>query len=210
MRILMISGVAGKAEAGVAGIVYNLTKELGELGHSMKPMFFEDLLPRQKWPNRFRTIEFAKRIAQYVGENGKEFDVINIHAPFGFWYGAQRRHHQSQAGPPYVMTMHGLEERRNYAMGREARKGHADYFRWKNRVWQSLYHMPTYRWSFKTADQCIVTNREALLFLELHYNLHQDRVWLLTNGVGPDFFHLKSFSPGHESKLLFLETMLKH
>jgi len=41
MRILMISGVPGKAEAGVAGIVYNLAKELGDLGHSVKPIFLK-------------------------------------------------------------------------------------------------------------------------------------------------------------------------
>ncbi len=210
MRILMISGAQGKAEAGVAGVVYNLANELYELGHSVKPLFFEDLLPKQKWPNRFRTVEFAKRIAEYVQETGKEFDIVNIHAPFGFLYGAQRRRRGTQAGPPYVMTMHGLEERRNYAMGREANKGRADYFRWKNRVWQHLYHMPTYRWSFKTADQCIVINREALLFLQLHYNLPPDRVWFVPNGVGPEFFHVRSFSPGMATKLLFVGTWIDH
>src|SRR5712692_8969108 len=210
MRILMISGVPGKAEAGVAGIVYNLAKEVGDLGHSVKPIFFEDLLPQQKWPDRFRTIEFAKRISEYVREVRTEYDVINIHAPFGFWYGAQRRRRGSQAGPPYVMTMHGLEERRNYAMGREADKGRAEYFRWKNRVWQRLYHMPTYRWSFKTADQCIVTNREALLILQLHYNLPPDRVWFIANGVGPEFFHVRSFSGGIATKLLFVGTWIDH
>jgi glycosyltransferase involved in cell wall biosynthesis len=210
MRILMISGVPGKAEAGVAGIVYNLAKELGELGHSVKPLFFEDLLPMQLWPNRFRTIEFAKRIAEYVEEMRKEFDIVNIHAPFGFWYGAKRKQRGPQAGPPYVMTMHGLEERRNYAMGREADKGRADYFKWKNRVWQRLYHMPTYCWSFKAADQCIVTNREALLFLQLHYNLPPDRVWLVPNGVGPDFFHVRAFSDGIATRLLFVGTWIDH
>ncbi len=90
MRILMISGVPGKAEAGVAGIVYNLAKELRDLGHSVKPVFFEDLLPQQKWPLRFRTLEFAKRISDYVREVRTEYDVINIHAPFGFG-GARRR-----------------------------------------------------------------------------------------------------------------------
>jgi glycosyltransferase involved in cell wall biosynthesis len=210
MRILMISGVAGKAEAGVAGIVYNLAKELRDRGHSVKPMFFEDLLPKQRWPNRFRTVEFAKRIAQYVRETPDQFDIINIHAPFGFWYGAQRRWRGAQAGPPYVMTMHGLEERRNYAMGREAKKGRADYFRWKNRVWQHLYHMPTYKWSFLTADQCIVTNRESLLFLQLHYHLPPGRVWMAPNGVGPEFFHARAFSSYTATKLLFVGTWIDH
>ena len=210
MRILMISGVPGRAEAGVAGIVYNLTKELRDLGHSVEPKFFEDVLPKQRWPSRFRTVEFAKQIARYVQESKSEFDVVNIHAPFGFWYGARRRRLGSAAGPPYVMTMHGLEERRNYAMGREARKGRADYFRWKNRVWQHVYHMPTYQWSFKTADQCIVTNREAMLFLQLHYDLPPDRVWLVPNGVGPEFFHVRSFSPGMATRILFVGTWIDH
>ena len=210
MRILMISGVPGRAEAGVAGIVHNLARELGNLGHSVNPVFFEDLLPQQKWPNRFRTVELAKRIADYVKKVTTDYDVINIHAPFGFWYGTQRRRLGPQAGPPYVMTMHGLEERRNYAMGREAKKGRADYFRWKNRVWQHLYHMQTYRWSFETADQCIVTNREALLFLQLHYKLAPDRVWFVPNGVGPEFFQARFFSPGIATKLLFVGTWIDH
>jgi len=210
MRILMISGVPGKAEAGVAGIVYNLAKELTEQGHLVKPMFFEDLLPQQKWPNRFRTIEFAKRISEHVRKVRSEYDIVNIHAPFGFWYGVQRRWHGLHAGPPYVMTMHGLEERRNYAMGREATKGRADYFRWKNRVWQHIYHMPTYRWSINTADQCIVTNREALLFLQLRYDLPPDGVWFIPNGVGPEFFHARAFSPGIATKLLFVGTWIDH
>jgi len=210
MRILMISGSSGKAEAGVAGVVNNLTRELRELGHSVKSAFFEDLLPKQTWPNRFRTVEFARRIGRYVQETGKEFDIVNIHAPFGFWYGWQRRRLGSQAGPPYVMTMHGLEERRNYAMGREAKKGRAEYFRWKNRVWQHAYHMWTYRWSFLTADQCIVLNREALLFLQMKYNLPPDRVWFIPNGVGPEFFHVRSFSDGMATKLLFVGTWIDH
>jgi glycosyltransferase involved in cell wall biosynthesis len=210
MRILMISGVPGKAEAGVAGIVHNLAKELGNLGHTVKAMFFEDLLPQQKWPHRFRTIEFARVVSEYASRMRTDFDIVNVHAPFGFWYGARRRWRSQQAGPPYVMTMHGLEERRNYAMGLEAKKGRADYFRWKNRVWQYFYHMQTYRWSFKTADQCIVTNREALLFLQLHYNLPPDRVWLVPNGVGPEFFHVRSYSPGLATKLLFVGTWIDH
>lgn len=210
MRILMISGVPGKAEAGVAGIVYNLEKELCQLGHSVESKFFEDLLPKQRWPSRFRTIEFAREIARHVKARKSEFDIVNIHAPSGFWYGWRRRRLGDEAGPPYVMTMHGLEERRNYAMGMEAEKGRAEYFRWKNRLWQRVYHMPTYRWSFTTADQCIVTNREALLFLQLHYGLPPDRVWLIPNGVGPEFSHVRSYSPGAAARLLFVGTWIDH
>jgi len=206
----MVSGSPGKAEGGVAGIVHNLAKELRLLGHSVEPKFFEDLLPEQKWPNRLRAVEFAKRIAGCVEERKSDFDIVNIHAPFGFWYGGRRRRLADEAGPPYVMTMHGLEERRNYAMGWEAKKGRADYFRWKNRIWQHAYHMRTYKWSFTTADQCIVTNREAMVFLQLHYQLPPDRVWFVANGVGPEFFHARAFPEGMATRILFVGTWIDH
>jgi len=210
MRLLMIAGVAGKAEAGGAGVVHNVAKELRNLGHTVKPMFFEDLIPKQRWPARFRTLEFAARVSSFVDEVKNEYDVVNIYAPYGFWYGFGRRRKGSAAGPPYVMSMHGLEERRNYAMAREAKKGHAHFFRLKNRVWQHLYHMRTYRWSIETADQCIVTNREALLFLQMQYHLAPDRVWFIPNGVGQEFFHRRGRSETPEPKLLFVGTWIDH
>ena|SRR2546421_5864713 len=210
MRILMITGVQAKAEAGVAGIVYNLACQLTDFGHTVKPLFFEDLLPTQEWPNRFRTMEFARSAAHYVAEHRDEYDVVNIHAPFGFWYGARRRRLGAKAGPPYVMTMHGLEERRIYAMRREAKKGRADYYRWRNRVWQNIYHMPTYRYSATTADQNIVTNRETLVYFQLHYDLAPDGVWFVANGVGPEFFLPRTFSVSRATKLLFVGTWIDH
>jgi glycosyltransferase involved in cell wall biosynthesis len=210
MRVLMIAGVVGKAEAGGAGVVHNVAKELRNLGHTVKPMFFEDLIPKQRWPDRFRTLEFAARVSSHVNEVKSEYDVVNIYAPYGFWYGFRRRRKGSAAGPPYVMSMHGLEERRNYAMAREAKKGRAHYFRLKNRVWQRFYHMRTYRWSIETADQCIVTNREALLFLQMRYGLAPDRVWFIPNGVGQEFFPRRAWSDTPEPKLLFVGTWIDH
>jgi glycosyltransferase involved in cell wall biosynthesis len=210
MRVLMIAGVAGKAEAGGAGVVHNVAKEVRNLGHTVKPMFFEDLMPKQRWPGRFRTLEFAARVSSYVTEVKNEYDVVNIYAPYGFWYGFQHRRKGSAAGPPYVMSMHGLEERRNYAMAREAKKNRAHYFRLKNRIWQNFYHMRTYRWSIETADQCIVTNREALLFLQMRYGLAPDRVWFIPNGVGQEFFHRRAWSETPEPKILFVGTWIDH
>jgi glycosyltransferase involved in cell wall biosynthesis len=114
------------------------------------------------------------------------------------------------AGPPYVMSMHRIEECRNYAMTREAKKGRAHYFRWENRIWQHFYHMHTYRWSIETADQCIVTNREAFLFLQMQYGLAPDRVWFIPNGVGPEFFFRRTRSVTEAPKLLFVGTWIDH
>jgi glycosyltransferase involved in cell wall biosynthesis len=209
MRVLMIAGVAGRAEAGGAGVVYNIAKQLRSFGHTVKVMFSEDLLPAPRWPARFRAIEFSRRAAKYISEVKNEYDIANIYAPHGFSYGLSRRR-SATAGPPYVLTMHGLEERRNYAMRLEAQKGRADYFRRRNRWWQNFYHMRTYRKSIKTADQCIVTNRESLLFLQLQYGLAPDRVWFIPNGVGPEFYHQRSGGDANPPKLLFVGTWIDH
>ncbi|HZC64939.1 MAG TPA: glycosyltransferase family 4 protein [Candidatus Dormibacteraeota bacterium] len=194
----------------MAGVVCNLAAELRALGHSVTPIFFEDFLPQTRWPARFRTLEFARAIAKKTALLRNDYDVVNIHAPFGFWYGAMRRWRGAAAGPPYVMTMHGLEERRNYAVGREAKKNRADYFRWKNRVWQRLYHMPLYHWSFATAEQSIVLNREAMIYLQLYYNLPPDRVWYVPNGVGKEFFVNWARASGAGMRLLFVGTWIDH
>ena len=85
-------------------------------------------------------------------------------------YGFLRRFRPGAGLPPYVMMLHGIEERRIHAMGREAKKGRAWYFRWKNRMWERIYHMPLYRWSIQTADQSVVINRETWTMLQLKYN----------------------------------------
>lgn len=210
MRALIIAGVAGKAEAGGAGVVHNIAKQLRSFGHTIKVLFSEDLVPAPRWPARLRTVEFSRRAARYISEVKSEYDLVNIYAPHGFSYGFLRRRHSTAAGPPYVMTMHGLEERRNYAMRLEAQKGRADYFRWSNRWWQHFYHMRTYRWSFETADQCIVTNRESLLLLQLHYGLTPDRTWFIPNGVGPEFYYQRSAAEASPRKLLFVGTWIDH
>jgi glycosyltransferase involved in cell wall biosynthesis len=210
MRVLMIAGVAGKAEAGGAGVVHNIAEQLSSFGHAVKVMFFEDLLPAPRWPARLRTIEFSRKVAKHIAEVKSEYDIVNIYAPHGFSYGFSRRRRSVAAEPPYVLTMHGLEERRNYAMGIEAQNGRADYFRWRNRWWQHFYHMRTYRWSIATADQCIVTNRESLLFLQLHYGLAPDRVWFIANGVGPEFYHPRPEASSGPPKVLFVGTWIDH
>src|SRR2546429_6640727 len=50
----------------------------------------------------------------------------------------------------------------------------------------------------------------SLLFLQLRYNLPPDRVWLVPNGVGPEFFHVRPFSGGTATKLLFVGTWIDH
>jgi glycosyltransferase involved in cell wall biosynthesis len=110
--------------------------------------------------------------------------------------------------PPYVMTLQAAEERYAHAMRGEARKGRAPYFRWKNRVWHRVYHLPCYHRSILSADYSMVANREGAAFLQLHHRVDADRVWYIPNGVDASFFQTRRYDspPG---RLLFVGTWLE-
>src|ERR1700739_1077676 len=144
MRIAIATLSSGQPEGGVANVVHNTARALRDRDHDVTCLFSEDLLPSSGLSHRFQGTAFSYRLAKILSKRRREFDVVNIHAPVGFVYGLRRKLGESAGLPPYVMTLHGIEERRIHTMGREAKKGRAWYFRWKNRVWQSVYHMPLY------------------------------------------------------------------
>ena len=210
MRLLIACGAPQCAEGGVAGVVHNLSNELRGRGHRVETLFSENLMPECRLPHRFQDLDFSWTVARYIASHKAEYDVVNIHAPYGFIYGVRRRWGPLASAPPYVMTMHGLEERRIYAMRREAAKGRAWYFRVHNRLWHRIYHMPTYRYSIVTADQSVVLNREAASCLQLKYGRDAGRVWYVPNGVDKQFFVPRDYDAGVPSKLLFVGGWLDH
>src|SRR5271168_1711087 len=112
LRILMASGVPKRREGGVAAIIYNLGRELERLGHCVTYVFQEDLVEPGSVSPRFNELAFSFRLAGHVIANRRKFSIVNLHAPVGFPYGFRRRWHRGRDYPPYVMTLHGLEERR--------------------------------------------------------------------------------------------------
>src|SRR5713226_9164823 len=130
MRILIVCGVSRQREGGVAGIVYNLASVLRAFGHTVDCLFREDLLARRRLPKRLDAVELAIQATRLIRRRRENYDVVNIHAPIGFAYGSLRKWLGGRGLPPYVMMMHGLEERRVHAMHREARKGRAWFFNW--------------------------------------------------------------------------------
>ena len=145
--------------------------------------------------------------ARILREKGK-YSVVNLHAPTGFVYGLLRRALRRKHGPPYVMTLHGLEERRRHVMRREAEKGKAWNFALQNRLWHRLYHQPTFRFSIQTADGAICLNRETWSYLQLRYDRDAERVWYVPNGVEGRFFLPREFPPRLAPRLLYVGTWL--
>ena len=210
MRILIAAPVSNQPEGGVANVVYNTAEGLRSRGHEVTCLFKEDVLPRPVSIPRLETTYFSFHLARILNKRKSEFDVAEIHAPVGFVYGFFRRLGLTSGLPPCVMMLHGIEERRNHVMGREAKRGRAWYFRRHNQIWQWIYHMPLYRWAILTADYAVVINRETWTMLQLKYDRETGRVWYIPNGVEPDFFIQREYSNERAPRLLFVGSWLDH
>jgi glycosyltransferase involved in cell wall biosynthesis len=215
LRILIASGVPRQREAGAAGVVLAHERELIKLGHSVESWFLDDVLPESKRGGRFEAFRFAAAVSRRIRRDKQAFDVVNLHAPSGFFYGIYRRLFRTQRLPPYVMTLQGSEERYVVTMRNEDRKGRASYFNWKNRAWHRVYHQRMYDYSMKTADYGAVANREAWSLAELRFGKPSGTVRYVPNGVEPRFLIERRYSAGLAKpdektplRLLFVGTWL--
>src|SRR5271154_7252855 len=208
LRILMASGVPKQREGGVAAIVYNLGREMERRGHQVTYVFLDDLIAPGTVSTRFSELVFALRLARYIVKNRANFSLVNLHAPTGFIYGMRRRWIGAEDYPPYVMCLHGLEERRVHVMSREAKKGRAWNFSWRNRAWHRLYHQPRFRWSIKAANGAHTYSRDVWTLLQLKYNLGAERAAYIANGVEPRFFIGREYRETDALRLLYAGTWL--
>ena len=209
MRVLIAIGVRRAKEAGAAGVVVNHASELQRLGHEVECWFLDDILPLPARSKRFESILFAIAVAQKILQQRNKFDVVNVHAPCGCAYGVWRKCFRPKNSPPYVLTMHGSEERYVATMKREHRKGRAWHFSWKNRIWHRLYHHSMYKCSIICADQGVVVNREAWIMAQLKYGCEPARWSFVPNGVEEKFLaSAAARTYGQHVRLLYVGTWL--
>lgn len=207
MNILMAVGAPKGREGGAAGIVTNYAEGLEKRGHRVTSLFLEDLLPREDRKGRFLDLRFSSRLASHILAHGSEYSIVNLQAPIGFLYGIRRRYLGAK-GPPYVVTLPGLQENLVYAMKREARKGRAWNFAWKNRAWHRLYHSPRFAWSVRTADAANGYCRDAWTMLRLKYDFDDDCAAYIPNGVSERFFINRDYRSARPLRLLYAGTWL--
>jgi glycosyltransferase involved in cell wall biosynthesis len=208
LRILMSAGVPRRREGGVAAIIYNLGRELEKLGNSLTYVFKEDLFGEDAVSDRFNDLIFARRLERFISRAPDRFSIVNLHAPSGLVYCLRRRWFRSRGLPPYVMTLHGLEERRIHVQSREVKKGRAWNFNLRNRLWHSFYTFPLFRWSIRTADGAHAYSRDVWNVLQLNYNLDSGRTAYIPSGVEPRFFLPRRYDSTSPLKLLYAGTWL--
>jgi len=210
MKILIATNAVRRWEGGTPGVALHVGQGLEQLGHSVEYVFAGDLPTPSFLPARLQDLGFAIELDRLIRRDPSRFSAVNIHAPAGCVYGLLRHFspHLRAQGPAYVMTLHGLEERRIFGMGREAKKGRAFHFNLRNRLWHRFYHVPRFYASIKTADHAICVARDAWAMLQLKYNLDPAQVSYIPNGVEERFFHPRKFSRGPSTRLLYAGTWL--
>ncbi|HEV8075609.1 MAG TPA: glycosyltransferase family 4 protein [Candidatus Acidoferrum sp.] len=206
--MLIAIGVLRQREAGAAGVVFNHAEQLEKLGHQVDCWFFHDILLSPRWPARFRDLEFAVAVSSRIRRQPRQYDVVNLHAPWGCVYGLSRKWFPSAELPPYVFTMQGSEERFARAMKLEHQRGRTSNFAWKNRLWHRLYHQSMYDLSISTANYGAVANREGWVLSELKYGHPPGRIWYVPNGVNENFFLPREFTTRSANRLLYVGTWL--
>jgi glycosyltransferase involved in cell wall biosynthesis len=93
-------------------------------------------------------------------------------------------------------------------MGREAKKGRAWHFSFKNRFWHRVYHQPRFTLSIKTADAAHCFSRDVWTILQLKYDLDSDKVAYIPNGVEPRFLIAREYVERKPVRLLYAGTWL--
>lgn len=194
----------GRREGGTSGVALELARQLELRGHAVEILFQEDIPPSKFLPARLNELHFTAGVARHIFSKRDRYDVVYLRAPNGCVYGALRRLLFAKGAPPYVAELAALEERRVYAIRQETRKGAGWDNKWKNRAWHSVYHMPRFRWSIKTADAVACATREVWSYLQLAYGLPADRVVYLPHAVGGRFLREREYQTFRSPKLLFV------
>jgi glycosyltransferase involved in cell wall biosynthesis len=208
VRILIVTDVPRDWEAGTAAVLLNHAKELQKLGHDVDCWFRADVLDKPAWPRRFETVIFSIRVARSILRARDKYDVVEIHVPLGFVYGAHRKLFGRKGTPPYVFTMQGIIERHALVMRREHSKGRAWHFGWKNRLWHRFYLQTLHYFAIKMADYGVASNREAWTYPELKYDCDPGRLWYVPNGADERFFTTREYERSETIRLLYVGTWL--
>jgi len=208
VRILIVTDVPRDWEAGTAAVLLNHAQELEKLGHHVDCWFRAEILDKPVWPRRFETFILSIRVARCILRARDKYDVVEIHVPLGFVFGAYRKLFGRKGTPPYVFTMQGIVERHAHIMRREHAKGRAWHFGWKNRLWHRFYIQALHTFAIKTADYGVASNREAWTYPELRHNCEPGRLWYVPNGADERFFTTREYDRREMIRLLYVGTWL--
>lgn len=203
LRILLVSFVADNRWSGMGKWTHSIADSLEERGHSVT-LWFADDFPEIERMGRAAVLYFPVALARRLWEARRDFDVVVVHEPAGYWYGRLRR--LSRSLPPMIAMSHGVESRRFDLLVDAARKGFAFVPR-GTRVKTPLMRLWQSDGTLRTADGIICLSAFDRDYLTRRIGVSRERVELMINGVAPEHFHARQ-GAGNDGRVLFVAGWL--
>lgn len=183
MRILLVSFVGDNRWSGMGKWSHCIAESCRRQGHQVS-LWFADRFPRLQRSGRVSVLLFPLALALHLWRHRREFDVVVVHEPSGYWYGRLRRVLRSL--PPMVAMSHGVESRRFQLLLDADRAGYASVSR-AGRVKPRLMRLWQSDGTLRLADHVICLSsydREHVASLGQSPN----RISLMVNGVEESHF----------------------
>ncbi len=116
MKILRVACIPGHRAGGMARYIHMVSDLLRDQGHEVHHAFAPEIHRGAKgrgYFDRFLTTYRAAKAVKRMIEEGKHFDVVDIHEPAAAYYAWMRR--RNRALPPLLVSVYGLEVRSHQA-----------------------------------------------------------------------------------------------
>ena len=164
---------------------HRIAAALQETGYATTLWFADDFRLVQRI-GRLSVLVFPILLALRILQSRARYDVVVVHEPSGFWYGALRRIFPSL--PPMVVMCHNVESKVFRELLWAAEHSFATVplaTRFKSpalRLWQS-------DGAIRMADHVVCLSEVDRRYLIRHLGLVQDRITRMVNGVSAGEFH---------------------
>lgn len=123
MRILLVSFVANNTWSGMGKWSHEMAGALDRAGHAVT-LWFSDAFSFVRRMGTAAKLLFPAVLAMRICWHARDFDVVVIHEPSGYWYAWLRRLRKSL--PPMVLMCHNVESRNLHDLRVAAARGFAD------------------------------------------------------------------------------------
>ncbi len=188
---------------GVGRHMHFIGKELEKKGNVVDFIFAENV-PKLIPSKGFNfPIALDKMIRELHNKNN--YDVINIHAGWGWFYGARKKY-LNKSLPPLIVTIHGVEEIVHNEWKIENKLLPSISLSLRKRI-SALIGIEYLKFSTKFANHVITVSNQDRDFIIQKYGIEPENITYVPNGVSKNFIIKRDFNKKEECfRMLFVGT----
>lgn len=184
MRLLLASAVSDSSQTGMGKWSHRVAEALRADGHHVTLWFEGDVLGGASGALA-KVVVYPVRLALAIIRKRREFDVVVVHEPGGFWYGLA--HKMVPSLPPLVAMCHNVESKWFRQRLRAAARGFAT-VPWGTRVKSPLFRIWQSDGTIRLADHVVCLSAEDRDYLIGALGRRAGDVTRVINGVAPEDF----------------------